>query len=229
MKFLLVSQKKTNMKFIKAAAILFSIAFLGSCAPKQIALNKADYHANNNVAVIIYTPTSFVGKGGSQGLLDMAVTPQTKYKEAIQLLSETYTSSIQNSITEECKKIYDNTGKKYIILDSIASLPTILVDKKTTLDYQYIKDKYNVDQVQEITCIYGVTINYYGFVETDKYTFVKINSTITDIEKQVKLQQYNKHNQEQLKRKWKDNDYAIFKESLNKNIKLALRDFNSQF
>lgn len=218
------------MNFIKSLSIVFTIVLFASCAtPKQVALNKADYHAHNNVAVIIHPPTSFVGKGGSQGLLDMAVTPQTKYKEAIKTLSNTYDSNIQNSIAEECKKIYDYTGKKYIILDSIANLPTIVVNKKTTLDYQYIKEKYKVDQIQEITCTYGVSINYYGFVETDKYTFVTIGSTITDIANQLKLQQYNKNNQSKLKRKWKDNDYAIFKESLNGNIKLALRDFNSQF
>lgn len=217
------------MKFIKTMAILFTIAFLSSCAPKQIALNKANYHAQNNVAVVVYTPTTYVGKGGSQGLLDIAVTPQTKYKEAIQLLSDTYTSKIEDEIKGECKKIYDYTGKKYIILDSVASLPTITVDNKEKLDYQYIKEKYNVDQVQEVWCTYGVTINYYGFVETDKYTFVNLISTITDIEKQEKIQQYNKDNKSQLKRKWKNNDYAIFKELLNNNIKLALRDFNSQF
>ncbi|MGS4344909.1 hypothetical protein ACKUSY_04730 [Myroides odoratus] len=179
--------------------------------------------------MVIYTPTTYVGKGGSQGLLDMAVTPQTKYKEAINLLNTTYTSSIVDSIKEECKKIYDYTGKKYIILDHVNSLPTMRVGDDEELDYQRIKEKYNVDQVQEIWCMYGVTINYYGFVETDKYTFVTINSTITDIEKQEKIHQYNKNNKSQLKRKWKDNDYAIFKESLNNNIKLALREFNSQF
>ncbi|MBB1140423.1 hypothetical protein [Myroides sp. WP-1] len=217
------------MNFIKSLPIILILVLFSSCGPKQLTLNKVDYHAHNNVAVIIHQPTTYVGKGGSQGLLDMAVTPQTKYKEAVQLLSEAYTSNIHNSIKEECQKIYDYTGKKYLILDSIATLPTTNIGKKEVIDYQYIKEKYKVDQVQEIWCTYGVMINYYGFIETDKYIFVSIDSVISDIERQQKLQQYNKQNKVKLKGKWQKNDYAIFKESLNNNIKLSLREFNSQF
>ncbi|WP_413512177.1 hypothetical protein [Myroides odoratus] len=218
------------MKFIQTMLIFSVLLLLNSCAtPKQISINKAEYHAQNRVAIIVHPPTSFVGKTGSQGILDLAVTPQTKYKEGMKILSKTYDSTIQKSLKDECEKIYAYTGKKYIVLDSIANLPTIEVNKKQVLDYQYIKDTYQVEQIQEITCTYGITIDYYGFIETDKNTFVSINSIITNIENQTTVQQYNQTKKIKLKGKWRANNYAIFNKSLETSVKLALMDFNSQF
>lgn len=217
------------MKFFKTLVVLFTLTLFVSCAPKQIALNKSTYYAQDNVAVIIHPPISFVGKKGPQGLLDVAVTPQTKYKEGMKLLSESYDSKIYQAILDECERIYKNSGKKYIILDSIANLPTLLVNNKEVLSYQHIKDTYQVDQVQEITCTYGIVIAYYGFIETDKNTFVSINSVITELTKREKIQQYNQTKKMKLKGKWQANDYAIFRNSLESSVKLALKDFTNQF
>lgn len=217
------------MKSLKLLLFIALSIFLTSCATKQITLNKQDYYTDKKVAVIIYKPLSSAYKTGSQGLLDMAVTPQKKYKEALNSMDSIYNKKIDAALHLEVKKIYEYINKNYVIVDNIASIPILIENNKEILDFEYIKNTYNVSHVQVISPTYGIVSQYQGFIETDRNATVSIESTITDLNTKAKIQQYNKLSKTKIKNKWKDNDYALLKESFHQTLEIALRDFSSQF
>ncbi|MDM1398520.1 hypothetical protein HX049_15310 [Myroides odoratimimus] len=217
------------MKRFKLFFLLTVSILLTSCGAKQIALNKQSYHSEKKVAVIINKTELKTMRLGSQGLLDIAVTPQKKYLKALNEIDSIYSPKIHTALINEVKKIYDYTKKNYLIIDDSENLPTIIQNKKEVLDYNYIKETYEVDEIQEITLQYGIAITYHGFIEIEKKSFVNITSTITNIDMNSIIQRYDKLTTGKLKGKWQNENYEILQNSLKECLTIAKRDFNSQF
>lgn len=216
------------MKLFKTF-FLFIITILFCSCSSQIILNKEEFKDNKKIAIIVYKPKAHVLKNGGQGLLDVALTPQTKFKKGIEQIDSIYKPLIYATINDEIKKKYDSINKEYIFIENISSLPVIHKAETTELDFDYIKKQYKVDQIQEIDLNYGLTVSYYGFILLGKESFVRITSTITDLNNKVIIQKYNKVNTNQFKKEWKEGDYELVKSSINECLLVAKKDFINQF
>jgi hypothetical protein len=144
------------------------------------------FYNSKRIGVVIEVNKIGVAKEGSQGLLDMALTPGDRFQEPLKQVEKQMNIKAQlqkdiASILTVCKKPFQ------IITD------TIYLDDKPTYegpdikkkyakdDWRSVKEQFKIDEVMLVKLDYGLLVSYYGFIETGKQTFATIQTEIVDL------------------------------------------------
>lgn len=210
--------------------ILFTIfLFLTSCVTK-IPLSKSYFNSDKKVGVILVKNNIANYKQGSQGLLDMALTPGNKYKEPLESVDKEIT--IIEKINNLYKSIYNSKGKELVVIDEkidFDSLNKFLKPKKSKKKYykyniMYLKEKYDIDELLFVEVKYGVLVSYYGFIETGRFGYCQIASEIINLDDNSYLYKGISTSNEVIKGKWKNPPkYEELKTSIERAISKSIQ------
>src|SRR6056300_1370402 len=175
---------KLKIGLLGIASIL--ILLLNSCASSNIPM-KNDFYKNNKKLGIIYTIDDIgIYKGGAQGLLDMALTPGDRFREALIIIDSTVNPT--NRIKSLFSDMLVSKNKSFIELDYIYDQnnfikfenPKNSKIKYHKYDLRGIKNK-GIDELLIIRVKHGLLVSYYGVIETGKFGYCGIYSEIIDL------------------------------------------------
>lgn len=176
---------KINFTNIAIVAVLF---LLTGCAVSVKLPTNYFENGNNKVGIIYKIDTNHIHRTGSQGLLDVLLTPGTKYYD----LNERVRNDIDlnDKVKDLYREIYSKKGKELVLLNipkqKFDSLPDFKKTSTSTTTYfhkkdlQFLKQK-EIDELLIVSVSYGILIDYYGFIEISKYAKCTINSEIIDL------------------------------------------------
>lgn len=176
------------MKITFANITIVSVLFLlASCVvPVKLPSN---YFENGNKVGIIYTiDTNHIQISGQQGVLDILLTPGTKYFQLIQRVRKDI--DLNNDIKDLYVDIFLKKSKDLVSINitqqEFNDLPDFNKTSNSTKTYfhkkdlQFLKQK-GIDELLIVDITYGILISYYGFIEISKFAQCKINSQIIDL------------------------------------------------
>ncbi len=221
------------MKSLKLSLFIFFVALLtlNSCV-STMPLNQ-QFYSSKKVGVILQVDEIGISKAGSQGLLDMALTPGHKYKEPLKTVEPKLDFKLK--VKEEIVAILNSKNKQFeIIEENVTSLEKFDKqdsDKKySELDYRSLKTKYNVDEVLILHAKHGILVSYYGVIETGKQGYAQIITEIVDLEDNSLLQQDNFKNVAKINGNWKKgDDYENLRSSIQEAIQSSLSILQTKF
>lgn len=217
------------MKYIYGILLLLLFA---SCVT-TIPLNEGFYN-QKKVGVIFQIDSASVARSGSQGLIDMALTPGNRYKQSLKLISDDL--KIQDSLGKKIESIFKLKNKSYqfiktnIVYDSLENFVGERNSKKVCKkDFRYLKTQNNVDEILFVKLNYGMEIMYYGFIETGKMSFSNMKIQIINLEDNSLMYQDQIRTVSNLNSKWDDNNFENLKTSLNKVLDESMVIFRNVF
>jgi hypothetical protein len=169
------------MKKILIYFPLFLIIVLASCS-RRIPLNSNYFNSDSKVGMVVSSKVQYAyGKSSGAlmgvivgGIIDAATKPKQKYDSALSVLAP------QLDPKERMKKVYRDAlevkGKKVIALDSgfkkgelkLFSLPTNTDKKYSKIDYRFLNEKYQWDELLRVHIYYGVYSHFSYGMETWK-------------------------------------------------------------
>ncbi|RIV35980.1 hypothetical protein D2V08_03270 [Flagellimonas lutimaris] len=194
-------------KIINSIGLLAALITLGSCGfQKPLTSN---YFNNGKKVGIIYDIDSIgVFKNGSQGLLDMALTSENRFKEPLKVVDQKInpTQKIKNTF----QNAFLNRKKQIIALDH--SLDYEKLDKFGKSDSKYkeyhrydlrsLKEQ-GIDELLIVSVRYGLSVSDYGMIETGKDGSCYITYEIVDLDDNSLLYRDTSVGLKKIKGKWK--------------------------
>lgn len=187
---------------------LLLILFLGSCA-STLPLNQQFYNAKK-VGVIIQVDSIGMARAGSQGLLDMALTPGNRYKEPLQAIAHKLNPA--SLLDTEISSILKSKNKDFIIIPgNVINQHLVKFDAPESSEKKYykrdlmgIKAQYNVDEVLYVKAKYGVLVSYYSMVETGRQGYMNLTTHVVDLTDNSLLLQDNFNTVANIQGKWNE-------------------------
>jgi hypothetical protein len=198
-----------------------------------IPMNKEFYNHHSNIGVISIVDSITVVKKGSQGILDMALTSNNRYKKVLKTIEPDLNP--QDEILSQSIKIISTLNKTPKIIDEKLTLSNYDNFKKESpekskkyfkKDLRELKSKYKIDELAVINTSYGLSINYYGVIETGKDGFANINVTIIDLNDNSILYSENTYSANVLAGKWNTPpQYDNLKSTIKQSIENVISEF----
>lgn len=220
-----------NMRKILFLTAISFLLLLTSCVT-TMPLNKSFYNPNK-VGVIYVVDDIGMAKSGSQGLLDMAVTPGNKYKEPLSAIEEKL--NYKQRLIERTQEILNAKNKQFVEIDydlkNAGKFDKPKSNKKFyKLDVRQIKEKYDVDEVLIIHAKYGILVSYYGMIETGKQGYTQVFTDVVDLSDNALLMQDTFQIVEKIDGNWKKGEeYSNLSNSISSAIDKALSTLQSKF
>jgi len=152
-------------------SLIIFILFLSSCAVKKYAPVSPDFYSSGlKLGLILNVDTIRTFRMGAQGLLDVLVTPGNKYTKPLQTI-EPKVNPV-NRFKDLYINLLKSKGKNITLIDlefddnQFGKFIKPADNRKYfNKDIRSLKDKYQVDEVMIVKVQYGISINYYGFIE----------------------------------------------------------------
>lgn len=220
--------KSLKINLLVASLLLFVITGCVSTLP----LNQQFYNSKK-VGIILNVEPIGMSKVGSQGLLDMALTPGHKYEEPLKSVEPKL--EFKQKLQKEITNILSAKGKNYeFIEENLASFKRFEKPnsnkKYSKLDYRTLKAKYNLDEILVISAKHGILVSYYGVIETGREGYVQILTEIIDLQDNSLLQHENFQNTAKINGNWKKGeDYENLRLSIDEAIKTSFLTLKSKF
>ena len=221
------------MNFLKINLLVASVLLLiiSSCVLK-LPMNHQFYNSKK-VGIILNIKPIGMFKTGSQGLLDIALTPGYKYEEPLKNVEPKleYKKKLQNEIS----RILSSKEKKYEFIkenfDTFNNFDKPNNKKKySKLDYRSLKEKYNVDEILVVNAVHGILVTYYGFIEIGREGFAQVSTEIIDLQDNSLLQKAKFETSVNIEGHWKKGeDYENLKNAIDQAIKAALLELKYKF
>lgn len=210
---------------------IFLLLLLTGCV-STLPINQQFYNSKK-VGIILNVEPIGMSKAGSQGLLDMALTPGHKYEEPLKSVESKieFKQKLQNEISELLK----NKGKNFeFINENLTSFKKFKKpnsDKKySKFDYRNLKTKNNLDEILVVNAKHGILVSYYGVIETGKEGYAQVSTEIIDLQDNSLLQQENLQNSAKIKGNWKKGeDYENLRLSIEEAIKSSFLTLKTKF
>lgn len=214
------------MKLFKLNFAILLLLILTSCV-STLPLNQQFFN-NKKVGVIIQVDSIGMAKAGSQGLLDMALTPGNRFTEPLKIiepkfnLSETLKSEITNILKSKNKQFEIITDK--FNYESLTKFEKPSSDKKySKKDFRNLKIKNNVDEILFVKVKYGILVSYYGLIELDKQGYVNIRTEVVELNDNSLLQQETFQTVANMDGNWKKGeDFENLKNSIQDAISSSI-------
>ncbi|NJM80793.1 MAG: hypothetical protein HC854_16465 [Flavobacterium sp.] len=205
------------MKNIKYIILLLSGIIVTSCAT-VVPLNK-EFYNTKKVGVILQIDSIRMAKSGSQGLLDMALTPGNRFTEPLKKVEPKL--NINEIIKNEITYILNKRNKQFEYLTEKIDFKSLnnfekpnSKKKYSKKDYRHLKKTNDVDEILLVNVNYGILVSYYGVIETGKNGYVNIRSQIIDLSDNSLLQNDNVMTTSKIIGNWKEGeDYSNLKNS----------------
>jgi hypothetical protein len=171
-------------KILKTTGILFVLITISSCAVK-IPLS-SDYFSNQKkVGIFIVVDSIGVFQEGAQGLLDMALTPGNRFSEPLQIVDKTVNPAAK--ITSLYIELFKSKGKATKVLEDMEYYEVSEFEKPKSsklkfhnYDWRTLKSK-GIDELLIVNVQYGLMVEYFGVIETNKKGSCKIDSQIINL------------------------------------------------
>ena len=211
---------------MKKYFLLFTcVMILFSSCVTTIPLIKSYYNEESRLGILYVINELGMAKEGSQGLLDMALTPGAKYKKPLEKIEKSINTS------EKVRKLYTDIftekGKIIIELDDIPIKdyskfikPNNTGGKKYhKYDLRKIKDDYEVDELLIIDVNFGILVSYYGFIELDKNGYCNIKSELVNLQDNSYLYKNNSLTRNDIDGGWNNPpEYESLSKSINESV-----------
>ncbi|AUP79239.1 hypothetical protein [Flavivirga eckloniae] len=222
-------------KIFRNLGLIIILITISSCAVKMPLSD--NYYTNQKKVGVVYLIDSIrVYREGSQGLLDVALTPGKRFKEPLQIVDKKINPT--NEIKGLYEGIFSAKGKplKEIQFDyDVKKLkkfekPSSSKKKYHKYDLRSLKDK-GVDELLIVSVSYGLLVSYYGMIETGKKGNSHIASEIIDLtDNSIVFKGYS-DSVEKIKGKWKtppeyENLANSISNAISKTINLEKTKFN---
>lgn len=176
---------KINFTKISIVLVLF---LLSSCAVSVKLPTDYFENGNNKVGIIYTIDTNHIYRTGNQGLLDILLTPGSKYYQLDERIRNDI--DLNDNVKDLYTQIFSKNAKDLILINITEQELNDLPDfKKTSTssatyfhkkDLQFLKQK-GIDELLIVSVKYGILIDYYGFIELSKSATCTINSEIIDL------------------------------------------------
>lgn len=214
--------------------IIFIILFAAGCAV-NVPLSADYFQSEKKVGIIQITNDINIFKEGSQGLLDMALTPGNKYREPLDIVDKEINPKI--IISELYQEIYNVNNKPLQIIDDTIDFTNLEKFQKPEsekdfykFDIRYLKTKHNIDELLFVYVNYGLLISYYGFIETGRAGYCQVSSEIINLDDNSLIYKNQSISKEAMKGKWKTPPlYENLKNSIKKAIDSSIQLEKSKF
>lgn len=210
------------------------VVILGSCA-STLPLSKQFYNTKK-VGVIIQVDSIGIAKTGSQGLLDMALTPGNRYKEPLQAIEAKVNPGLL--LNTEVSNILKSKNKDFIIIpENIINQNLVKFDapessekKFFKRDIRAIKAQYNVDEVLFLKAKYGVLVSYYSMIETGRQGYINLSTHIIDLNDNSLLLQNTINSVANISGKWnQEPEYTNLANAIQDAINKSVITLRSKF
>lgn len=217
----------------KTIVFVLTIFIMSSCV-STLQLNKQFYNTNK-VGVIIQIDSIGLAKTGSQGLLDMALTPGNKFTKPLKYVEDSL--KLEDKIKDELSVIFKSNNKDFEFLKINFDPKNLRKFEKpnsdikySKQDYRFLKSEYNVDEILFISIKYGILVSYYGVIETKKEGYISLNSEIIKLPENSLYQQENIYKVEKIEGNWKEGEgYENLKTAIQKAIDNSLKELRNKF
>ena len=222
------------MRTLKFTSLFFLILLFASCA-SRLPLNQSFYNTKK-VGVIIQVDSIGIAKTGSQGLLDMALTPGNKYKGPLHAVAMKLNP--EALLAEEISSLLKAKNKDFIIIPfNVINQNLVKFEAPEASDKKYykndlraIKTKYNVDELLYVRAKYGLLISYYSMVETGRQGHTELAANIINLDDNSLLLQDKISSVTPLKGKWNEEpEYENLTNSIKEAIALSIVTLKTKF
>lgn len=221
---------------MKLSKIAFGILFLltiSGCA-STIPLNQQFYNTKK-VGVILQVDSIRVARAGSQGLLDMAMTPGFRFMEPLKNVEQKL--KLNEIMKNEISALLQSKNKTYeLIIDSFDYQSLEKFDKPKSKkkyckkDFRKYKLSNQVDEIMYVKVNYGLLVSYYGFIETGKQGFTNIETEIVDLSDNSLLQREYVQMVANIKGHWKKGEeFENLKNAIQESIDTSISKLKSYF
>lgn len=221
--------------FKKVFLALVAMISLTSCVSK-IAMDKQSFYKEKKIGVIVTQDSMSIYRAGAQGLLDMAISSGRKYKEPLKQISPQFNP--KENILKVIEQKFAENGKNYIIINDVINLkdfPKYEVaskddDKFLKQDVRSLKTKYDIDQLMLIKINYGLSISYYGMIETGRFSTTSLFTQIINLDNNQIIFRDPYENLIPIKGKWNEPPhYENLSGHIKKSIDKSMEDFTKNF
>jgi len=195
------------MKTIKFLSLI-GIAILFNSCVTTIKISSKFYNPTK-VGIIVDIDTIRFSKTGNQGFIDMALTPGNKYTEPLKTIDPFVNPTTK--IKNELYNLLESKYKKFEFINEDVNIeelnkfekPANSEGKFYNKDLRGLKAKYNVDEIMFVNVSYGLLVQYYGFMELNRFGYSVINSIIVNLDDNSLLFRDRTYNSQIINGEWK--------------------------
>lgn len=187
------------------------MAIIFSC--HAVPMSQEYYQKNSKVGVLSLVDTISVVKKGGQGLLDMAISSGRKYKDALQDVKPSLSSS--EKVTKELVHTFEAMNKTVVVVNDNLPIKQFTSQYKPyknpnpekgkkyfEYDLRKLKEELGLDEIVVIQNMYGLAISYHGFIEIGKEGYSNVVVAVVNLEDNSVLFRDNSLYTTVLKGKW---------------------------
>ncbi len=208
-------------------SLAFLLLFFAGCAP-VVPMNKQFYNSKK-VGVVLEVSNIGMAKSGSQGLLDMALTPGDRFKEPLQKIEKKI--HLKDTLQQKIARILGSRNKAFVFLPdgtNYENLPDFSKPKSKKKfpkkDFRSLKGDNEIDEVLYINVKYGLLVSYYGVIETGKQGYVNLTTQIIDLTDNSFLQAQTNQTVADIKGNWKSGaDYENLKNAIQSAVRSSMK------
>lgn len=178
-----------------------------------------------------------MAKAGSQGLLDIAFTPGSRFKKPLRSIEPKL--NFKNTLKIEISKLLTSKNKAFAFIEENFDYKALKkfgqkgteTKKFSKKDFRTLKKEHNVDEILYLNARYGLLVQYYGFIEIGKQGYTNITTEIIDLEDNSLLQRERIFNTENIKGSWKkgNENYDNMKNAIQKSIEKSIATLKIKF
>ena len=193
------------------------------------------FYSRKKVGVIIQVDSIRMTKQGSQGLLDIALTPGNRFRETLKAVEPQM--QVEERLGNEMTKILNSKSKEFVFIDTefdYEKLGKFIRPKSpreySKKDYRPLKAKYNVDELIYIQANYGLQVSYSGLIEVGKDGYMRIYSEIVNLEDNMLLHDEFINQSVDIKGNWKEGEeFSNLKTAINAAVDKAIIALRTQY
>lgn len=215
--------------------LLFLSLILCACSPK-ISLPSGYFSNGKSVGVLLNINEIGVFRDGQQGILDVALTPGTKFLEPLaavdkQLDLRTYLKDFLNSAFADSKKELTLLSEDFVT-DSVNKYKNAAFEQGVKY-YKYDLGSYKdlgVDEILVVEANYGILASYYGFIQTDIHALTELRVSIVRMHDNSLIYSRKSRGLHPIPPKWKSPpEYKSLEVSIKAAMIKSLQDLKARF
>lgn len=232
------SNRKSKMKYpVNTIYLLIGIFLFASSCKVSKSLPANYFNNQKKVGLILVKDSISMTKTGSQGLIDMALTPGKRFTKPLLSVAKML------DFEDDLKKVYIdafNVRNKELKeenfnlnLNDIGDYPKRKSPQNKVKYYPQdlrILKRDNLDELLIVRVKYGLLNTYSGFIEIMKEGYCKIEVFIVDLETNEVVYRGSSEGKERLKGEWKlPPEYSKLRHSIESAILKAAQKEKSKF
>ncbi|MBP6385903.1 MAG: hypothetical protein KA327_04725 [Pseudarcicella sp.] len=178
-----------------------------------------------------------MARTGSQGLLDVAITPGNKFIEPLHNIKSKL--DYEGILKNEISNIMKSKNKDFTFIDEKVDLASYGEFETTNSDKKYAKTDFfplrlarkDLNELLVVKVKYGILVSYYGFIEIGKEGYVNIATEVIDLNDNSLLQKNQHQLNSPIHGNWKEGDADFdnlkvsIQESIDKSITILKESF----